>query len=95
MVEHHPEMSGAEEAVHATIREPDLVVRPTKKKRVRGRGIDRRINCRLGPHSRYNELYVWVPIDYNDQKGLVRTAYLSSRTPKGELLFVRVPARWS
>jgi hypothetical protein len=83
------------EALRLTISDPDLVVRPPKTKRPRGRGIDRRINCRLGPHSRYNALYVWVPIDYEREGGQVRTAYLSSRTPKGELIFVRIPTHWS
>jgi hypothetical protein len=89
----HPEFEDGEEAVRLTISDPDIVVRPPK--RPRGIGVDRRVNCRLGAHSRYNELYVVVPIDYAREESWLVTAMLSARTPKGDLVFVRVPIRWS
>jgi len=89
----HPEMAGAEEAIRLTISDPDLVIRPAN--RPKGRGIDRRVNCRLGPHPSYNTFYVVVPIDYQGQESWLVTAYVSPRIPKGDLIFVRVPFRWS
>ena len=93
VVRRHPEMADQEEAIRLTISDPDMVVRPSK--RPRGRGIDRRVNCRLGAHSGYNQLYVLVPIDYAREENRMVTAYLSPRPPKGDLIFVRVPFRWS
>jgi len=89
----HPELAGEEEAVRLTISDPDMVIRPSN--RPQGRNIDRRVNVRLGPHSRYNELYVVVPIDYSREESWLVTAFVSAQTPKGDLLFVRVPFRWS
>jgi hypothetical protein len=89
----HPELADAEEAIRLTISDPDMVIRPAN--RPKGRGIDRRANCRLGPHPRYNQLYLVVPIDYQGQESWMVTAYLSPRPPKGDLIFVRVPFRWS
>jgi hypothetical protein len=84
-------MEGEEEAVRLTISDPDIVVRPHS--RPRGRGIERRVNARLGPHSRYNKVYVWVPIEYGPAGNWLVTAYLNALPPKGELLYVRVPSR--
>jgi hypothetical protein len=93
MTRGHPELQGAEEAVRLTIGDPDMVLRP--QNRPKGRGIDRRVNCRLGTHSGYKHLYVVVPIDYQGEESWMVTAYLSPSPPKGKLLFVRVPIRWS
>jgi hypothetical protein len=89
----HPELRAEEEAVKLTISNPDFVIRPAN--RPKGPGIDRRVNCYLGAHSRYKELYVVVPIDYQGKESWIVTAYLSPRPPKGDLIFVRVPLRWS
>jgi hypothetical protein len=93
VIRNHRELVGEEQAIRLTISDPDVVVRPAN--RPRGRGIDRRVNCRLGPHSRYNQLYLVVPIDYSNEENWMVTAYVAPRMPKGDLLFVRVPFRWS
>lgn len=87
----HKSMEGEEEAIRLTISDPDVVVRPVP--RARGRGIERRVNCRLGAHSRYNALYIVVPIDYGRHENWVVTAYPSANLPKGDLLYVRIPFR--
>jgi hypothetical protein len=87
----HPVMSGEEEAIRRTVSDPDIVIRPSS--RVRGRGIERRVNCRLGAHSRYNGLYVWVPIDYGTKENWVVTAYPNAGLPEGDVLYVRIPFR--
>jgi hypothetical protein len=87
VLEGHPEMD--EEAIRTTVSDPDMVIRPAN--RLRGRGIDRRINLRRGAHARYNALYVVAVIDYGAQENRLITAYLSPRPPKGALLFVRFP----
>jgi hypothetical protein len=92
-VKGHPEMREEDEAVKLTISDPDLVIRPAN--RPKGRGVDRRVNCYLGAHSRYKDPYVVVPIDYQGKESWMLTAYLSPRPPKGDLIFVRVPFRWS
>src|ERR1044072_2656354 len=86
VLDHHPEMD--EDSIRAALTDPDMVVRPASRKK--GRGIDRRINLRLGAHSRYDRLYVVVVIDYGATNRLI-PAYLSGNTPKGELIFVRIP----
>jgi hypothetical protein len=93
IVDGHPELHGEEEALRLTISDPDIVVRP--RSRARGRGIERRVNCRRDAHSRYNQLYLWVPIDYGRDESWVVTAYLTPLPPKGELLYVRIPFRES
>ena len=93
VIRNHREMAGEEEAIRLTIGDPDLVVRPAN--RPKGRGIDRRVNCRMGAHSRYKYPYVLVPIDYAHEESWMVTAYLSTRSPMGDILFVRVPFRWS
>ena len=89
----HPEMAAAEEAIRLTIRDPDMVIRPAN--RPKGRGIDRRVNCRLGTLPGYKQLYVVVPIDYEGEESWMVTAYIAPAPPKGDLIFVRVPFRWS
>lgn len=91
IVKGHPEMEGEEAAIQTVIADPDVVVRP--KGRARGRGIERRVNCRRDAHSGYNRLYVLVPIDYAEEEAWVVTAYLSPLPPKGDFLYVRFPAR--
>lgn len=93
VLRHHREMAGEEAAVKLAISDPDLVVRPAN--RPKGRGVDRRANCYLGAHSRYKEPYLVVPIDYQGKESWLVTAYLSPTPPKGDLIFVRVPFRWS
>jgi hypothetical protein len=90
-IELHKAMQDEEEAVRLTISDPDVVIRPDS--RVRGRGIERRVNCRLAAHSRYNALYVWVPIDYGPTENWVVTAYPNAGLPEGEVLYVRIPFR--
>jgi hypothetical protein len=87
----HKSMEGEEDAIRLTISDPDVVIRP--KARARGRGIERRVNCRRGAHSRYNALYLLVPIDYGPKENWVVTAYPSANLPKGDLLYVRIPFR--
>jgi hypothetical protein len=87
LIRRHPEMD--EESIRAAIADPDIVVRPANRKK--GRGIDRRINLRLGAHARYDRLYVVVVIDYGAKANRLITAYLSGNTPKGALIFVRIP----
>jgi hypothetical protein len=87
----HKEMVGEEEAVRLTISDPDVVVRPDS--RARGRGIERRVNCRLAAHSRLGGLYVWVPIDYGQSESWLVTAYPAAGLPNGEPLYVRIPFR--
>jgi hypothetical protein len=89
----HTSMHGEEDAIRLTISDPDVVVRPTA--RAKGRGIERRVNCRRGAHSRYKWLYILVPIDYGRQENWVVTAYPSANLPKGDLLYVRIPFRES
>ena len=91
IVQGHPEMASEEEAVRLTVSDPDLVVRPIS--RARGRGIERRINCRLGARSRRSRAYLWVPIDYGPEENWIVTAYSNLLTPKGEILYVRLPHR--
>jgi len=93
IVDRHPEMKGEEEAIKLAISDPDMVVRPHPHARARGRGIERRINCRRDAHSRYNRMYVLVPIDYSQEENWVVTAYVTPVPPKGVLLYVRFPDR--
>jgi hypothetical protein len=83
----HPEMD--EDSIRRAIADPDMVVRPANRRK--GRGIDRRINLRLGAHRRYDSLYVVAVIDYGSDSNRLITAYLTGSTPKGELIFVRIP----
>jgi hypothetical protein len=87
----HKSMHDEEGAIRLSVSDPDVVLRPHK--RAKGRGIERRLNCRLGAHSRYKGLYVVVPIDYGPSENWIVTAYPSANLPKGELLYVRIPFR--
>jgi hypothetical protein len=91
ITEGHPEMEGEEHAVRLVVSDPDMVVRPHA--RATGRGIERRVNCRMDAHSRYKRLYVLVPIDYGPDENWIVTAYVTPAPPKGQLLYVRFPDR--
>ena len=87
----HTSMRGEDEAIRLTISDPDVVVRPAG--RPRNGETERRVNCRLGAHSRYKAPYILVPIEYGRQENWVVTAYPSINLPNGDLLYVRIPFR--